>query len=263
MTRTNTTAKAAAGVVAGVSGVYGLLLGEILLTRKRIGTTDELPPNADAVYGVDLPGRPVRVLLLGDSAAVGYGMTSADTTPPALIGEGLAQLLDAPIDIRSVAKVGARSSDLAAQIEAGAEHRPDLAIIVIGTNDVTHQTPTAVSGRRLAQAIRRLRSIGAEVIVGTCPDLGAIKRLPQPLRAAARAMSKRMARAQLAATVQAGGRPVVLADLLGPLFVSMGDLLVGEDRFHPSEYGYATMASFLNAAAAAAWRDRGHDLVAA
>lgn len=255
MVRAKTSTKAAAGILATVSGIYGLLLGEVLLARRRIGTTDEVPPSADGIYGVDLPGQPVRVLLLGDSAAVGYGMKHAEQTPSALIGMGLAHLLDAPVDIRSVAVVGARSSHLAAQIDAGADHHPDLAIIVIGTNDVTHQVPTARAGRILAQAIGKLKALGAEVVVGTCPDLGMIKQLPQPLRTAARTMSRRMARAQLTATIDAGGRPVTLADLLGPLFVSKGDLLFGEDRFHPSELGYATMASFLNTAAAASWRE--------
>ncbi|OUZ12707.1 hypothetical protein BHE97_00380 [Aeromicrobium sp. PE09-221] len=250
------TTKAAAGALVALSGLYGLLIGEVLLARKRIGTTDEVPPLSDGVYGVDLPGKPLRVLLMGDSAAVGYGMKRADQTPAALIGLGLSHLIDAPVDIATVAKVGARSSHLREQIAEGRSHLPDLAIIVIGANDVTHQVPPRRAGRLLAAAIAELRSLGAEVVVGTCPDLGTIKQLPQPLRVAARILSRKMARAQLIATLAEGGRAVTLADLLGPLFVSKGDILFGEDRFHPSDVGYATMVSFLNAGAAASWRER-------
>ncbi|MFD1860776.1 SGNH/GDSL hydrolase family protein [Aeromicrobium camelliae] len=253
-----TTAKAAAGAVAAISGAYGLLMGEVLLARRRIGTTDEVPPLADGVYGVDFPGTPVKVLVMGDSTAVGYGMKRADQTPPALIGLGLSHLFDAPVDVRSVAKVGARSSHLAGQLEAAADHQPDLAIILVGANDVTHQVSPGRATRFLSETIARLRAEGAEVVVGTCPDLGTVKQLPQPLRWVAQLLSRQMARAQTVASVKAGARVVSLADLLGPLFVSKGDALFGEDRFHPSAMGYATMASFLNAAAAAAWRERAH-----
>lgn len=255
-----TAAKAAVGTAAAVSGGYGFLLGEALWARHRIGTTDEVPPAADGVYGDDLPGVPIRCLLMGDSTAVGYGMKRADQTPPALVAIGLAHLLDSPVDIRSVAKVGARSAALADQVARGKDHEPQLVIILIGANDVTHQVTPARSARLLADAVRQLRDLGAEVVVGTCPDLGTIKPMPQPLRQVARLWSRRLARAQTVAAVQAGARSVSMADLLGPIYLLKGDTLFGDDRFHPSEMGYANMASFLVAASAAAWRERNHDV---
>ncbi len=82
-----------------------------------------------------------------------------------------------------------------------------------------------------------LRARGAEVIVATCPDLGTIRPIAQPLRAYARRLSRRMAREQTVAVVRAGGRTVSLGDLLGPLFASRLELF-SADRFHPSEEGY-------------------------
>ena len=63
--------------------------------------------------------------------------------------------------------------------------------------------------------MRRLRDAGAEVVVGTCPDLGTIEPIAPPLRQVARLWSRRLAAAQTIATVEAGGRTVSLGSVLG------------------------------------------------
>ena len=68
----------------------------------------------------------------------------------------------------------------------------------------------------LADAVRALRAAGAEVVVGTCPDLGTIQPIQPPLRWLARRWSRQLAAAQTIAVVEAGGRTVSLGDLLGP-----------------------------------------------
>ena len=242
---------------AAVTGYYGVLFGESLMARRAIGMTEERPPSADGVYGDDLPGRPIRCIALGDSAMVGYGMESADATPPAQIGMGLAHVLDTPVDVHSMAQVGAQTDDLREQINRGLAYKPDIAVVVVGTNDVTHQLfgPYA-SARQLGTAVRRLVAADCEVVVGTCPDLGTVRPIPQPLRWVARRRSRALARRQVAAVVAAGGRAVSLGDLLGPVFDEKYDLMFGADRFHPSATGYANMVSVLVPSMAAAMRER-------
>jgi lysophospholipase L1-like esterase len=250
---------AAATLIGGgatLSGFYGFLVGEAVLARRAIGTTDERPPSPDGIYGDDLPGRPVRVLVLGDSAAVGYGVDRADATPSALIGIGLAHVLDAPVEVQCRAVVGAQTADLMAQIDQDPDWAPDVTVIVIGTNDVTHQVAPATSARMLGAVVRRLVGSGSEVVVGTCPDLGTIRPIMQPLRLVARRISRSLARRQTIAVVEAGGRSVALADLLGELFAERGDIMFGADRFHPSETGYANMVSVLVPAIAAQLRQK-------
>lgn len=256
-------ASVALGAGAATTGYWSVLAGQAALARHVIGITDARPPSPDGVYGDDLPGTPIRCLVLGDSAAVGYGMKRADVTPPAQIGLGLAHVLDTPIDVRSHAKVGAQTADLREQIDLGLEHQPDLVVIVIGTNDVTHRVPAYVSTRLLGASVRRLTDAGAQVIVGTCPDLGTIKPLPQPLRWVAQRKSRALARKQTVAVVRAGGRAVSLGSLLGQMFTEKYDLMFGEDRFHPSEAGYANMVSVLVPSLAAAWRERDRDFAVA
>jgi lysophospholipase L1-like esterase len=236
-------------------GVAALLVGEVRIAKRSIGVSDLRPPSADGVYGDDLPGQPVRCLILGDSAAVGYGLEDPDATPPALIGISLSHLLDAPVHIHSEAVVGARSSDLREQINRGLNFKPDVAVIVIGTNDITHRVPPQLASRRLGVAVRRLVEAECDVVVGTVPDLGTIRPIPQPLRAYARWQGRSLARAQVEAVVSAGGRAVSLGDLLGPVFSATPDIMFGSDRFHPSAKGYANMVSVLVPSIAAAIRE--------
>lgn len=239
-----------------MSGFYGFLIGEAMLARRAIGTTDARPPSPDGVYGDDLPGRTIRLLVLGDSAAVGYGMTSPDATPSAMLGLGLAHVMDAPVDVRCHAVVGAQTSDLMRQIDEVGDWDPHVTVIVVGTNDVTHQVAPSTSAHLLAEAVRRLVAADCEVVVGTTPDLGTVRPIMQPLRAVARRLSRSLARRQTIALVEAGGRAVSLGGLLGPVFDQKRDIMFGLDHFHPSETGYANMVSVLIPAVAASLREK-------
>ncbi len=244
------------GGSATLSGFYGFLVGEAILARRAIGTTDERPPSPDGIYGDDLPGRTIRVLVLGDSAAVGYGVQRADATPSAMIGVGLAHVMDAPVEVQCRAVVGAQTSELMAQIDLDPDWHPDVAVIVVGTNDVTHRVTPQASARLLSKVVRRLEADACDVIVGTCPDLGTVQPIPQPLRTVARRLSRALARKQTIAVVEAGGRAVSLGDLLGTLFTEKRDVMFGADHFHPSETGYANMVSVLIPAISATLRQK-------
>jgi hypothetical protein len=117
---------------------------------------------------------------------------------------------------------------------------PDLCVVMIGANDVTHRMPPTRSVRCLSAAVRRLRTAGAEVVVGTCPDLGTIEPVYQPLSWIARRASRQLAAAQTIGVVEQGGRAVSLGDLLGPEFAANPRELFGPDNYHPSAEGYAT-----------------------
>ena len=99
----------------------------------------------------------------------------------------------------TVAEVGARSADLDAQLDrvlGGTAPAPDVAILMIGANDVTHGVRPSVSVRHLAAAVTRLREAGVAVVVGTCPDLGTVKPIRHPLRLVSRRWARSLAAAQ-------------------------------------------------------------------
>jgi lysophospholipase L1-like esterase len=149
------------------------------------------------------------------------------------------------VHLGEFAVVGAQSSHLDAQVSKALRTGPDVAVILIGANDVTHTVLPSASVRHLSDAVRRLREAGVEVVVGTCPDLGTISPIPQPLRQVARTWSRRLAAAQTIAVVEAGGRTVSLGSILGPEFAAAPALLFGPDQFHPSAAGYERLARLL------------------
>ncbi|QBR92168.1 SGNH/GDSL hydrolase family protein [Nocardioides euryhalodurans] len=234
-------------------GLYGLLRTEAKLARRAIGQTRETPPpDATGWYGRGRPGPAVKVALLGDSSAAGYGVDRVEETPGAHLASGLAVRADRRVHLREFAVVGAESSHLVRQVDAALPTGPDLAVILIGVNDITHQVRPATSVRNLSEAVRRLREAGAEVVVGTCPDLGTIRPIPPPLKQVARVWSRRLAAAQTIAVVEEGGRTVSLSSILGPEFDAAPALLFGPDRFHPSADGYRALAEVLLPSALAA-----------
>lgn len=227
------------------ASAYGLLRAEAQFARRVIGTFDGRVPDASGWYGRGRPGPAIKIALLGDSTAAGYGVHTVEDTPGAMLGSGIAARADRRVHLQEYGVVGAQSSDLAAQVEAALPSEPDIAVILIGANDVTHSVRPATAVRHLSQAVGRLRGAGVEVLVGTCPDLGTVRPIPQPLRQVARAWSRRLAAAQTIAVVEAGGRTISLGSMLGPEFEAAPAVLFGPDHFHPSAAGYRTVVEAL------------------
>jgi lysophospholipase L1-like esterase len=256
VTRAATARRLATGAAVGGGGVglagaalFALLREEARAARRKVEarTATEDPPSGDGIYG-QTSGRnrdkPLVFTVLGDSSAVGLGVDKPTETPGVLVAAALAELAERPVRLVRLAVSGAVSRDLDDQVDKALVEQPDVALIMIGANDVTSRTRPAVSVRHLAEAVRRLTEAGCEVVVGTCPDLGTIRPIAQPLRTFARKWSRDMAAAQTVAVVAAGGRTVSLGSILGPAFASDRDMF-SVDEFHPSAVGYAQAAAVL------------------
>ncbi|MFE2755244.1 SGNH/GDSL hydrolase family protein [Actinosynnema sp. NPDC059335] len=185
----------------------------------------------------------LRFRVLGDSLAVGVGCARVEETPGALLSARL-RAAGHRVDLGVHAVSGARSDGLAAQVRAAVPTGVDLALVVIGANDLTSFTPPAVGAGLLHDAVAALRRAGGEVVVATAPDLGVLSHVPPAYRAFVSQASGLYARAQADAVVRAGG--VVAApgrDLLDRF--AADPRLFAADRFHPSPAGYALIADAL------------------
>jgi lysophospholipase L1-like esterase len=232
---------AGVGVAGGLFA--GILLGQAQLARRIIPRAEEPPPRSDGQYGEEYPGEPLRMAILGDSTAAGLGVDRPRDTPGALLACGMAERLRRRVHVRSFAVCGAESVGLDPQSELASAWRPDLAVILIGANDITHRVRTQTAVGHLARAVRALRAVGCQVVVGTCPDLGTVRPIQPPLRWMAQRWSRQLAAAQTVAVVEAGGTTVSLADLVSPTFYAAPGQMFSADRFHPSAVGYAAAAS--------------------
>jgi lysophospholipase L1-like esterase len=258
--RRSTLAVAAAATLASTGSAYvgarTFLSGQADQARRVIPKSWDVPPRADGVYS---PGSgPVErwhrgvpfdlhLMVFGDSTATGYGAQSAEEVPGVMVARSLADASGQRIRLSTKAIVGATSKGLSGQIDAMfvAGPHPDAAVIMIGANDITKPNGIGPSARRVGRAVRRLRSSGAVVVVGTCPDFGLIAAIPQPLRWVARSRGLRLARSQASEVRSAGGVPVPFSDLLAPDFRKMPEVLFSHDMFHPSAAGYALAANQL------------------
>ncbi len=274
--RTKKVATAAAfgsgGLIGLTAGFAGLLLAEVTLARRAVGQTEALPFPVDGLYApdgsftADLIHQPtalhpdtLRLAVMGDSGAGGIGVDNGDETPSALLARGLSAAANRDVSLRCTAVVGAQTRDLHEQVIAVAAFRPQIVVALIGANDVTHNVRPSESIRHLREVVEALRGIGANVIVGTTPDLGTVRPIQPPLRWLARRLSRALAAAQAIAVVECGGVSVSLGDLLGPEFDRRPHEMFSADRFHPSAAGYLTVVGALlpavcDAAGIEGWR---------
>jgi lysophospholipase L1-like esterase len=238
----------ATGLLASAVGGVALLAGEAIAAKSRRYAKPTMGLALRTSMGPsDAPV--LRLVLLGDSAAIGVGVEWLSET----VGGQLARLLaeggsgggERHVLLSSVGVAGSRSTDLATQVaRALLGDKPDVAVVLIGANDATALHSPEESARHLGAAVRRLRDAGVQVVVGTCPDLGAVRSVAQPLRQLTGWLGRRMARAQARAVVENDGVAVQLGEETGAVFRADAGTLCYDD-FHPSADGYRVWAHAL------------------
>jgi lysophospholipase L1-like esterase len=242
------TKAAATSLLAGALGGAALLAGEVLAAKARRYAKPTMGLALRTSMG-PVSAPTLRLVLLGDSAAVGVGVEWLSDTVGGqlarLVAEGTPENGPRHVLLSSVGVAGSRSSDLATQVaRALLGTRPDVAVVLIGSHDATALRAPEEAAGHLSQAVRRLRAAGVQVVVGTCPDLGAIRSMAPPLRQIVGLLGRRMAKAQAKAVTEAGGAVVDLAAETGAVFRADAGTLC-YDGFHPSADGNRVWAHAL------------------
>ena len=195
--------------------------------RRVRRVTPRLPEPDGPRHGVTGNGPPLRLLVLGDSAAAGVGVSSQHE---ALTGRLLAAL--APrhtVHWRLLAHTGDDLAQVTQRLPALAGQRFDIAVLSIGVNDVTGRTPPARWARGYAELLARLREQHGvrHSLLTPVPPMHLFPALPQPLRWVMGQGAQRLNRA----LHRLAGRTPGCALLHTPF--SMDRALMASDGFHP------------------------------
>ncbi|WP_175720334.1 SGNH/GDSL hydrolase family protein [Burkholderia anthina] len=158
-------------------------LGPLLFLQGRHvrRVTPRLPEAAGPRDGVIGHGPPLRVLVVGDSAAAGVGVA---TQHDALSGQ-LARTLAAThrVGWKLLARTGLTTQELVDWLATEPAEPFDVAVTSLGVNDVTGGVPPARWQAQQAELVRLLaaRFRVKHVILSAVPPMERFPALPQPL----------------------------------------------------------------------------------
>ena len=190
------------------------------------------------------------IVWLGDSTAIGYGASSAANGLPAR----LSVLLGHQVRPAVLARGGARIRDVVEhQLPRLSGSVPALVFISVGANDVMHLTRRKSFLRDYETLLSQLPPDAPVILLGV-PDMGALPRLRQPLRAVAgwRSRSLDALVRDLAGARSGSCRHIDMGALAGPVVRRDPRRYLAADRYHPNDEGYALCAEMVAAALASA-----------
>ncbi|MEL0028104.1 MAG: SGNH/GDSL hydrolase family protein [Perlucidibaca sp.] len=211
-----------------------LMLVQALYVKRTI---PRLPEPAGARVGELGQGRPLRLLITGDSAAAGVGV---EHQSQALAGQLSGRLAaDFALHWSLEALTGRTTLQALAHLHQLPAQPFDIAVISLGVNDVT----SGISARRWINRLRQLielltsRFQVRQVLLSPVPPMHLFPALPQPLRAYLGARARHFNRAL---ERYVGGEPRCL--LAQP---ELTGLSTASDGFHLGVDAYAAWADAL------------------
>lgn len=237
MTRVWRGARRALVSVAAVPVVAAAVLAvEVQLARMGQNLPDDSPLDHDGRIG--RAGPALRIVWMGDSTAAGLGATSADAAIPRRV----AAELPTASEITNLAVSGDRIEDvLVDQLPRLEGIVPDVILLSIGANDVTHLTSRTDFRDRYETVLAALPASATVVLLGV-PDMGAPPRLAQPLRAVAGVRGRQLDAVVREIARDSGALYVDIAGETGQTMRSDTARYFAADRYHPSDDGYALWA---------------------
>lgn len=214
-----------------------LLLPFILIQGKWIRkVTPKLPEAKGERDGVTGEGKPLSVLIIGDSAAAGVGVEHQND---ALLGQ-LVSMLSAhhQVNWKLIAQTGATTYSTIKRLADEPGKQYDYVITSIGVNDVTSALSPAqwLSQQQKLIEVLQQKFQPQQLIISPVPPMGDFPALPQPLRAflgwKAKAFNRQLANGlQLANNIT-----------LFPQQKAEQHHVMASDGFHPGESIYQDWA---------------------
>jgi len=183
--------------------------------------------------------------VLGDSIAAGLFIERFEQSLGGLVATALAAEHGRPVRCLNLARAGAATRELLVQLPETPQ--ADVALVVIGANDVARRTPLSRFETELDQTLTELDDVGEVLLFGPC-DISAVPLFPFWLR--------RFAAWQMGFYIAAMERVVARHANVSyawlPPSAGMPADLFAADRFHPNADAHKIIADRLLSGRAAA-----------
>ena len=223
--------------------LYSLLLALLPLIlwqgKRTRDNTPRLPEASGERFGaIAGKGEPLRVLILGESTAVGVGV---DRIEQGLVGHfvrAYSRQTGRPVNWELIGQNGATVAELRGILAQAKVPAFEIAILAIGVNDAKALHSPQRWQCDLGGILKdlSLKQPSAKLFVSAMPPLGLFPALPQPLRFLLGLQADRL---RLSSQQLIDSLPHVRH--LHPDF-SVAPGLFASDGFHPSEAGYERWA---------------------
>ena len=194
------------------------------------------------VNSADSASRSLSLLIAGDSSAAGVGAETQDDALASQLAAALAQRIQRDVHWHLIAQTGLTSMGLLDLLNRQTLPAVDVAVVIVGVNDITHNVAVGHALRARSRIVRMLLArAGVRHIL--FPGLPAVERfplLPQPLAWYGGAQARR--NNDLQARWAAHARRSAFVSHV-PMDGFTHPKLMAEDGFHPSPVLYAMVAA--------------------
>ncbi len=220
-----------------------ILLVEVLMVISIKQPTFKNPDRAAQVLGTT--GEKLTYVVLGDSTGAGRG---ADYKRGVAIQTAKYLAKKRKVKFVNLSVSGGTTRDvLIEQIPHVSVYKPDLVLLAVGSNDVTHLTLGKSLEKDLNLIIEDLikTNCNVKIVVTGAAEMGAIPLFPQPLQYIAGLRTQQLNKIFGRVAEEKNITFAQIAYETGPLFKKYKSLFAS-DGFHPNESGYATWLPVLN-----------------
>jgi lysophospholipase L1-like esterase len=226
----------------GVGALATTLAAEVMAARRHRFLSSHPPLEISGVLGPE-DGEPLTLVVLGDSSVAGVGGVAAEDTLTYGVAKALSDRYR--VSLHALGVSGSRLGHVVGeQLPQVAGLDPDIVLVCVGTNDITHGTTLREARRQLRLLVEGLTEVApdAKVIVSGLPPTETAIAFHRPLRDLLGLRALLFTRLYRAELTPHGISVFDIARLTKAAFHGKREMF-SADLFHPSSAGYAFLAT--------------------
>lgn len=223
--------------------IVGVLIANLVavVNNGKMVAAPEIPREETTIGS----GDSLRYLILGDSTSIAQG---GDYNQGFAVQTATKLSEKYTVTYKNVGVSGARIKDVATnQIEDSKDFVPDVVLVAVGANDVTHLTSISSIKLDMISIINTLRDRNKNVIIvfTGAASMGDVKRFIQPFKWFMGSQTKDVNKAFENIAKDNDVTFAYIARETGEEFAN-NPKLFAQDNFHPNNEGYAVWTKVLN-----------------